>query len=223
MSDCSCASVAPYSACRNRRTARSPSSTVILFAAQVAVGDLVIVQDAAALPTSGPQGRLGGIVERGSARGGVRVQRPPAVERGDGQSVRCWRRRDRRWRSPSARDARRRGASRPETARFRRRAVELVARADAARRRCVGSGRTSRRLRVDAAVWSHVGRQHQRSAPGGPNHRQVGHRESTPGHRPHGAVERHLEGWGADDEYHQRADEPARPPGRAASAQAPRR
>ena len=36
-----------------------------------------------------------------------------------------------------------------------------------------------------------------------------GHHESAPVHRPDCALERHLQGGGADDQDHQRADEPA--------------
>ena len=47
--------------------------------------DLVIVQYPQRPPDPGHQRRLGGLVKWGAAGGGVRVQRPPAIERGDGQ------------------------------------------------------------------------------------------------------------------------------------------
>ncbi len=50
MSACSCSSVAPYSALPNPPKSAVPSSTVISLAAQVAVGDLVIVQSAKRFP-----------------------------------------------------------------------------------------------------------------------------------------------------------------------------
>ena len=170
MSDCSWASVAPYSA-----LPKPPNSTVAvvdgdLRAAQVAVGDLVVVQHRAATPTPGAPGSgRRALVERRSARRGVRVQRPAAVERRRPRSSRCWRRRGRRWRWPSARDARRRGASRSAAGRSRWCAAAACARTDAARRRCVGCGPYNSTIagRGSGARSAARGRrQHQRSRPG---------------------------------------------------------
>ena len=85
MSDCSWASVAPYSALPNPPKQHRAVVDGDLLAAQVAVGDLVVVQDSAAIPRRRRDGRRRRIRRAACRDGGsVRVQRPSAVERGDG-------------------------------------------------------------------------------------------------------------------------------------------
>ena len=95
-----------------------------LPAAQVAVRDLVRRAGFAAIPTPRATGIASAHSLIGVPRGGlVRVQASSPGRARRRPSSTCWRHRDRRWRSPSARDARRRGAWRRAGARSRCRAA----------------------------------------------------------------------------------------------------
>ena len=207
MSDRSWASVAPYSA-----LSKPPNNTSVvdgdLAAAQIAVGDLAVVQDAQRLPHARNGNRLDAIADRRSARRGVRVQRPAAVEgrdadrRGVGDAELTDGDRHQRAMLDGAAH---RGC---ESVRSRGPAAAPCARADAARRRCVGAGRTA--PSPPSCCWSsQVACSTSGPVPAGRTTVRADTTTPTPGHRPDRAVQRHLESGGADDEDDQRADEPA--------------
>ena len=208
MSDCSCASVAPYSA-----WSKPPNSTVAvvdgdLVCAQVAVGDLVIVQHPQRPPDPGHQCRLERLRRAGcrgracarttSIRGRAAVTASgevlatPEIADGDGHQ------------RAMLDDAAHRGLERRGFAAAQRElAPELAQRAATALIRAV---------QLELLPWSR-----RRSRPTAPaiRARSVERTVSAvtvhpaSGHRPHGALEWHLERRGADDQHHQRADEPA--------------
>ena len=76
-------------------------------------------------------------------------------------------------------------------------------------RRCVDSGRTTRRQPCAFRVVGCAPSSTSGPGPAGRITVSAGHHESAPGQCPHGAVERHLQRGRTDDEHDQRADEPA--------------
>ena len=168
--------------------------------------DVLVVQDSQRAPDSRHQRGLGGLVERRAAGGCVRVQRPPAVERLHRQ------RRGVRDAEVADRDRHQRAVFDDAThRRVKRRRLaaaqgefppQLTQRAAAALVRAVQLDL------LDRAVLARP-QQQQRPAAGQPDDSQVADPAAPPVHRPHRALERNLEGRRADDEDHQRADEPA--------------
>ena len=194
-----------------------------LLAAQVAVGDLVIVQDAERLPHPGDRRR-----RRRSRRSGCRdagvcaynvqprssaaiaivvVLATPRSPIAIAISARCS-------------TARRMEACSGAVSLLRSRSHRQNWRSDAAaaliRAVHLDDGRRLRLVGVAPRAPAARG-------PAGRTTVSAGHRESAPGQRADGAVERHLEGGRPDHEHDQRADEPADRQARAASGRAPRR
>ena len=177
--------------CRSRRSEHAVVDGDLL-AAQVAVGDLVVVQDAQRFPHARNGNRLDAFVS-GVPRAGVcAYKRPAAVEGGDAivevLATRELTDGDRHQRAMLDGAAHRGRAG----VRSRCRAAAPCARAGAAPRRCVGGGRTVRRSRPRSLLLA-VRPQHERAGAGGPHDREARHHESAPGHRPDRAVQRHLE------------------------------